>query len=194
MTDTLDRAVASIGNSALTESDVQAECRFELFLNGRPAEAAPDAAKFERVRDRLIDQKLLEQEAEAENLKPPDLSRQATEMLNQARAKYATEALYQGTYAFKLACGAAGRLFIETAAIVMSRICYSSQALLPTTQHESQGREYFEDFKSRRIALLPRRESVKGKHMAVLHSLAGFGLLWSLRRQCLAGASPGWKL
>ena len=95
MTDTLDRAVASIGNSALTESDVQAECRFELFRNGRPAETAPDAAEFERIRDRLIDQKLLEQEAEAENLKLPDLSRQATEMLNQARAKYATEALYQ---------------------------------------------------------------------------------------------------
>lgn len=61
--ETLDRVVASIGNLAITRSDVEAEYRFELFLEGKPPATPPDEAALTRVRDRLLEQKLLDEGA-----------------------------------------------------------------------------------------------------------------------------------
>lgn len=93
--ETLDRVVASIGNDAITASEVEEEYRFELFLEGNLPTAIPDDATFTRVRDRLVSQKLLRQEAETESSEQPDLIKQAAESLDEARRRYAREADFQ---------------------------------------------------------------------------------------------------
>jgi hypothetical protein len=93
--ETLDRVVASIGNVALTASDVEQEYRFELFRNGQTPVTPPDLATLERVRDRLIDQRLLAEEAEAESIERADLPRQAAQALAEVRKKYPSEEAFQ---------------------------------------------------------------------------------------------------
>jgi len=93
--ETLDRVVASLGNTAVTASEVEQEYRFELFLDSQLPAAAPDAATLERVRDRLVNQTLLAQEAEAESLDRTDLPRRAAEALAEVRKKYASEEAFQ---------------------------------------------------------------------------------------------------
>jgi len=59
---TVDRVVASVGNTAITSSDVENELRLELFLDGKLlADADPDMATLNQVRERLIDRVLLEE-------------------------------------------------------------------------------------------------------------------------------------
>ncbi len=58
--------VASIGNLAITASDVEREYRFELFLEGKSPAVTPDASALESACNRLIDQKLLAQESETD--------------------------------------------------------------------------------------------------------------------------------
>ncbi len=61
--ETVDRIVASIGHTGITESDVAEEYRFEAFArSGRIPTSPPDAAAFRRAESRLIDQKVLEQQ------------------------------------------------------------------------------------------------------------------------------------
>jgi len=93
--ETVDRVVASIGNAALTASDVEQEYRFELFLNGQSLSVPPDPATLERVRDRLIDQRLLAEETEAENVERTDLRQQAAATLAEVRRKYPSEEAFQ---------------------------------------------------------------------------------------------------
>ena len=62
---TLDRVVASVGKTAITESDVLQEYRLEKFLDdGRVPVDLPGSLEMEKLRDRLIDQRLLETEEE----------------------------------------------------------------------------------------------------------------------------------
>jgi hypothetical protein len=92
---TLDRVVASIGNTAITRSDVETEHRFENFLEGTPRQEAPDAQQFEQARDRLINQLLLTTEADAEDIRAEDSSAQATQLLKQVRERYPDEQSYR---------------------------------------------------------------------------------------------------
>jgi parvulin-like peptidyl-prolyl isomerase len=94
---TLDRVVASIGNVALTQSDVEEEYRLELFLDGKTPTATPDRATFESVRERLIDQMLLLQEAEAEGVDRTDLLQKAARQLDEVEKKYADEKAFQAS-------------------------------------------------------------------------------------------------
>ena len=55
----LDRVVASIGNVAITSSDVMLEYRFERFLDGEWPAPPPDAATMDKARERLTYQTLL---------------------------------------------------------------------------------------------------------------------------------------
>lgn len=59
----LDRVVASVDYRAITESDVETEYRLEQFLDGKAPTAPPDEDTRQLVRDRLIDQMLLSEEA-----------------------------------------------------------------------------------------------------------------------------------
>jgi len=92
---TLDRVVASVGNAAITQSEVKAEHRLELFLKGPSAAGVPDTAALERVRDRLIEQKLLAQEAEAEGVNLSDLIEAAKQALGEVHRLYSSEEAYR---------------------------------------------------------------------------------------------------
>jgi hypothetical protein len=92
--ETLDRVEASAGNVAITASDVWEEYRLELFLKGTTSAVEPDAATLERVRDRLLDQTILEQEAEAEGVERADLDQQAAQALSEVRRLYASDEAY----------------------------------------------------------------------------------------------------
>jgi SurA-like N-terminal domain len=61
--ETLDRVVASVDYQAITERDVEIEYRFEQFLNGKKPAGSPDAKAREDIRNRLIEQALLAEEA-----------------------------------------------------------------------------------------------------------------------------------
>jgi len=67
--ETVDRVVAAVGDKAITASDVEAEYRIELLLDGKnPAGSEPDGSTLNQVRDRLIDRALLEKEAAVDNI------------------------------------------------------------------------------------------------------------------------------
>jgi len=93
--ETLDRVVASVGNVAITQSEVEAQYRLELFFKGPSAAGMPDTAAFERVRDRLIEQKILAEEAEAEGVDRSDLIEAAKQALGEVHRQYASEETYQ---------------------------------------------------------------------------------------------------
>ncbi len=93
--ETVDRVVASIGNIAITESEVEAEYRFELFLNGRAPGPPPNAATLHQVRDRLIEQKLLAEEAATESTQVEDPPPHVPQSLNDIRQKFGTEEAFQ---------------------------------------------------------------------------------------------------
>lgn len=93
--ETLDRVVASVGNVAITQSEVEAEYRLELFLKGPSAAGVLDTAAFERVRDRLIEQKILAEEAEAEGVDRSDLIEAAKQALGEVHRQYSSEEAYQ---------------------------------------------------------------------------------------------------
>jgi hypothetical protein len=60
--ETLDSVVASIGNQAITATDVQQEYRFERFLNGEWPPSPPTAAALAAAREHLTYQLLLTRE------------------------------------------------------------------------------------------------------------------------------------
>jgi SurA-like N-terminal domain len=61
--ETLDRVVASVDYQAITQRDVEIEYRFEQFLNGKQPLENPDVKAREEIRNRLIEQALLADEA-----------------------------------------------------------------------------------------------------------------------------------
>jgi len=67
----LDRVVASTGEVAITQSDVEREYRLERFLDGQWPAPPPDSKTLEQVGERLTEQKLLLEE------ETQDLSRDA---------------------------------------------------------------------------------------------------------------------
>jgi len=90
----VDRVVASVDNIAISRSDVEKQYHLELFLNGRSPEEVPDSG-LEGVRDRLINQLLIEQEAEAEAVNLPDFSIKAEKAWEEVRSKYTSDETFQ---------------------------------------------------------------------------------------------------
>lgn len=84
----MDRVVASIGNLAITEAQVEAEYRLEMFLDGKLVSSPPDAATFQRLRDRLIAQKLLEEEIATQSEGPTDPPARTAERLGEVRQRF----------------------------------------------------------------------------------------------------------
>jgi hypothetical protein len=95
----LDRVVASVEAFAVTESDVKTQYRLERFLDGHDPATPPQAEDFARVRDRLIDQRLLLEEAESEELRIEDFLPQAAEDFKEVRAHYESEERFQSALA-----------------------------------------------------------------------------------------------
>ena len=93
--ETLDRVVGSVGNIAITESEVEMEHRFENFLECKSQGSQPGLQDLQQARDRLIKQTLLVLEAEAEGVDKSDSAARATQMLEQVRRTYPDAAAYQ---------------------------------------------------------------------------------------------------
>jgi hypothetical protein len=93
--ETLDRVVASVGNLAITEGEVEMEFRFENFLEGKPSENQPSLHDLKQAHDRLIKQTLLVLEAEAEGVDASDSAAQAAQLLEQVHRSYPDAATYE---------------------------------------------------------------------------------------------------
>jgi len=91
----LDRVVASIGEVAITQSDVEREYRLERFLDGQWPAPAPDSKTLEQVRERLTDQKLLLEEETPDPARDAALEKTAAEELGAVRKRFSSEADYQ---------------------------------------------------------------------------------------------------
>ena len=86
--DVLDRVVVTIGETAITQSDVEQEYLFERFLDGQWPAPPPDKAALEQARDRLTYQRLLEIEGEATRAGLADPEGSAAERLEELRARF----------------------------------------------------------------------------------------------------------
>jgi len=95
VSETIDRVVASIGNAAITRSEVEAEYRFEFFFDGKVPAPEPDLATLARVCDRLIAQKLLAEEAAAEGTEQADPPEKTAEILDEVRRRYGSNEAWE---------------------------------------------------------------------------------------------------
>lgn len=91
----LDRIVASVGDAAITQSDVEVTYRLELFLNGHSPAGTPDRETFVKIRHRLVSQELLSQEAEAQQVNPVAVSQRVEEEWTEVQKKFADEKRFQ---------------------------------------------------------------------------------------------------
>jgi len=93
--ETLDRVVASIGDVAITQSDVEREYRLERFLDGQWPAPPPDRKTLEKVGERLTSQKLLLEEETQDLSRDAALEKTAAEELDAVRKRFASEQDYQ---------------------------------------------------------------------------------------------------
>jgi len=87
----LDRVVASIGDVAITQSDVESEYRLERFLDGQWPPPPPDSKTLDQVRERLVHQKLLLAEENQNLPRDPALENTAAEELDGLRKRFSSE-------------------------------------------------------------------------------------------------------
>jgi hypothetical protein len=88
-TEVLDTVVASVGNVAITSSDVAKEYRFERFLDGEWPAPPPDAAALNDVRQRLVYQALLAEEENPDPDERAESGKAAAERLQAVRKQFA---------------------------------------------------------------------------------------------------------
>ena len=91
----LDRVVASIGNVAITQSDVEREYRLERFLDGQWPPAPAEIKTLGQARERLVYQELLLEEETRDSSHDPALEKTAAEELDGLRKRFPSEQDYQ---------------------------------------------------------------------------------------------------
>ena len=91
----LDSVVASVGNIAITESDVEREYRVERFLDGEWPPPQADGNTLKQVRERLAYQKLLSLEEAAGRPESEELEKAAAERLQNVRQRCDNEEQFQ---------------------------------------------------------------------------------------------------
>jgi hypothetical protein len=91
----LDRVVASTGEVAITQSDVEREYRLERFLDGQWPAPPPDSKTLEQVGERLTEQKLLLEEETQGLPRDAALEKTAAEELDAVRKRFSSEPDYQ---------------------------------------------------------------------------------------------------
>jgi hypothetical protein len=91
----LDRVVASIGEVAITQSDIEREYRLERFLDGQWPAPPPDSKTLEQVGERLTEQKLLLEEETQDLPRDAALEKTAAEELDAVRKRFSSEPDYQ---------------------------------------------------------------------------------------------------
>lgn len=93
--ETLNRIVASVGDTAITQRDVTEEYRFERFLNGESPTGSPNAQESQAVLGRLISQTLLAEQIGASGRESKNAVKNAEETLKEVRGKFPNEQAYQ---------------------------------------------------------------------------------------------------
>jgi hypothetical protein len=96
---TVDRVVVSVGNIAITESDIDQEVRLAQFLDGEPQSASPSESQRDEARQRLVEQTLLAEEAEADKTELSGIPDEVTRLLREVRKLYSDEAGYKAALA-----------------------------------------------------------------------------------------------
>ena len=93
--ETLNRIVASVGDTAITQRDVIEQYRFERFLDGKPPTGSPNAQESQAVLSRLISQTLLAEQISASGRESKNAAKSAEETLKEVRGKFPDEQAYQ---------------------------------------------------------------------------------------------------
>ncbi len=92
---TIDKVVVSVDGVAITLSDVETEYRIEVLLEeSRAPLTPPDAKTASRVLERLIDQKLLLQEATAEKTDRDGSEQRTEQTLARLQEQFPSEAAF----------------------------------------------------------------------------------------------------
>ena len=91
----LDRVVASIGEVAITQIEVEREYRLERFLDGQWPPPVPDAKALDMARERLTYQKLLLEDVTQDLSRDSALEKTAAEELAGVRRRFPSENDYQ---------------------------------------------------------------------------------------------------
>jgi peptidyl-prolyl cis-trans isomerase SurA len=93
---TIDRVVASIGDRAITQSDVVQEYRFETFVNdGRVPRRPPPSGLLGKVEARLVDQELLTEQLRDFPVDPSSVREKAADELNAIRKRFRSVERYR---------------------------------------------------------------------------------------------------
>jgi hypothetical protein len=95
----LDRVVASIGDAAITQSDVEFEYRLERFLDGQWPPPAPDRSTLKVVCERLVYQRLILAQATPDLARDLRFEKTAAEELNGLRKLFSSPRDYQSALA-----------------------------------------------------------------------------------------------
>jgi hypothetical protein len=168
---TLDCVVASIGDEAITQSDVMGEYRLERFLNGQPAEGPLDHETHIKIRDRLIERKLLADEAAALDLSDKEADAAARQQWDDAERRYSTP------QAFQAALRSLGmdktqvipKLVEEQKVLALIERRLRPQAAVDPSEIEAYYRDHFTpQFKQRSSGNLPPLTQVEGQIREIL--------------------------
>ena len=92
---TLDRVVASIGDEAITASEVEQEYRFERFLDGQWPPPPPDAAALASAREHLTYQAVLAREENPGPAEKAASEKDAAARLAELRKDYGAPETFQ---------------------------------------------------------------------------------------------------
>lgn len=90
--DIIDRIAISVGNQAITESQIDDEVRVTEFLNGDKLDVS--ASESKKAADRLIEQALVKREMEQSRYPLPALS-EGNEQLQMLKASFQNDAQFQ---------------------------------------------------------------------------------------------------
>lgn len=91
----LDRLLVSIGDEAITQSDVEREYGIELLLEGKTPSEIPDAATLQQTCERLVNQRLLALESPTGAAVPENLKAAALQELVEVRNRFPNPGAYQ---------------------------------------------------------------------------------------------------
>lgn len=156
---------------AITQAEVEAEYRFEMFLEGKLPKAPADLETLARVRDRLIEQKLLAEEAATQGSEPQDPPPNATELLAEVRRRFASEEAF-GTALRSLGMDAehiAARIANQEKVLLMIEQRFRPSAWPERAEIEAYYRETFiREFKQRSTGPPPPLNAVENKIREIL--------------------------
>jgi peptidyl-prolyl cis-trans isomerase SurA len=92
----IDRIAVSVGNRAITQSEIERHARLTAFLNGEQPDVSPEGRR--RTAERLVDQKLVARELDAARY-PAPREEEAAPMLAELRKGYGDEAAWRAALA-----------------------------------------------------------------------------------------------